>query len=91
MLHNQTKQDTYNNAGQTDFPSLPTNCDKLVIRRERGGKYALGVLDVTELNMRRCVPKCDSTFCRVCDKLLVLRQGNVRAIVAVENRPFRDC
>ena len=77
MLHNRTKQDTNSDARQTvdnDFPSDPTNCDKVVIQRECNATYVLRVLDMTELGMGR-VPKCDGTFCKVCE-LPVLRQGN---------------
>ena len=48
------------------------------------------MLDVTELDMRRRVPKCDSTFCRVCDEFPVLRQGNARVMVTFGKWPLRD-
>ena len=85
MPYNRTKQDTYNNVGQTDFPSLLTNRDKLVMQRECNGTDVLRMLDVTELGMRRRVPKYDVKFCGVCDKLAVLRQGNARVTVAFGN------
>ena len=91
MLHNRTKRDTYSNAGQADFPSFPTNCNKLVIRRECDGTYVLKVLDVAEPGMRCRVPKRDGTICRIYDKLPVLRQGNARVIVAYGKWPLRDC
>ena len=86
MLHNRTKQDTNSDSRQTvdnDFPSDPTNCNKVVIQRECNATYVLRVLDMTELGMGR-VPKCDGTFCKVCE-LPVLRQGNARANVAFGN------
>ena len=84
----------YSDARQTingDPPILSTNCKKPVVWWDWDWMSVLRVLDETKLGVCRCVPKCDSMLCWVCNEFPMLWESDARACHAVRNWPLWDC